>query len=36
VGVAIDDGVARAPLLAYLYDLGPLRGFRLVGLERPE
>jgi len=36
VSVAIDDGVARAPLLAYLYDLGPLRGFRLVGLERPE
>jgi hypothetical protein len=36
VGVAIEDGVARAPLLAYLYDLGPSRGFRLVGLERPQ
>jgi len=36
VGVAIEDGVARGPLLAYLYDLGPSRGFRLVGLERPQ
>jgi hypothetical protein len=36
VRIAIEDGVARGPLLAYLYDLGPLRGFRLVGLERPE
>jgi len=36
MGVAIEDGVARAPLLAYLYDLGPSRGFRLAGLERPE
>ncbi len=34
--VAIEDGVARGPLLAYLYDLGPSRGFRLVGIERPE
>jgi hypothetical protein len=34
--VAIDDGVARGKLLAHLYDLGPARGFRLVGLERPE
>jgi hypothetical protein len=36
VRVAIEDGVARGPLLTYLYDLGPSRGFRLVGLERPE
>jgi hypothetical protein len=36
MGVRIDDGVSRGPLLAYLYDLGPTRGFRLVGLERPE
>jgi hypothetical protein len=34
--IAIEDGVARGPLLTYLYDLGPARGFRLVGLERPE
>ena len=36
VGVAIDDGVARGPLVAHLYDLGPARGYRLVGLDRPE
>jgi hypothetical protein len=36
VRVRIEDGVAPGPLLAYLYDLGPTRGFRLVGLERPE
>ena len=36
VGVAIADGVARGPLVAYLYDLGPSRGYRLGGLERPE
>jgi hypothetical protein len=35
-GVAIADGVARGPLVAYLYDLGPTRGYRLAGLERPE
>jgi hypothetical protein len=34
--VSITDGVARGPLVAYLYDLGPTRGFRLAGLERPE
>jgi hypothetical protein len=33
VAVTIEDGVAH-PLVAYLYDLGPRRGFRLVGLER--
>jgi hypothetical protein len=36
VRVAMSDGVARGPLVAYLYDLGPRRGFRLAGLERPE
>ncbi len=36
VRVVIEDGVARGPLVAYLYDLGPSRGFRLAGLERPE
>ncbi|HEX4447993.1 MAG TPA: hypothetical protein VH044_14695 [Polyangiaceae bacterium] len=36
VGVRIDDGVSRGPLVAYLYDLGATRGFRLVGVERPE
>jgi hypothetical protein len=34
--VSIRDGVAKGPLVAHLYDLGPTRGFRLVGLERPE
>jgi hypothetical protein len=36
VRVAVVDGVARGPLLAHLYDLGPARGYRLVGLERKE
>jgi len=36
VRVTIDDGVARAPLRAYLYDLGPTRGYFLAGVERPE
>jgi hypothetical protein len=30
------DGVARGPLVAHLYDLGPTRGYRLAGLERSE
>ena len=34
--VQIQDGVAKGSLIADLYDLGPARGFRLVGLERPE
>lgn len=34
--VAIDNGQSRYPLGLHLYDLGPERGFRLVGLERPE
>ena len=33
--VVVDDGVARGKLVAHLYDLGD-RGFKLVGLQRPE
>jgi hypothetical protein len=29
-------GRSKGPRRAHLYDLGPLRGFRLVGVERPE
>ena len=36
VRVAVADDVARGELVADLYDLGPRRGFRLAGLERPE
>jgi hypothetical protein len=36
VTVAIRDGVAKGPLVAHLYDLGPTRGYRLAGVERPE
>lgn len=36
VRVRVDDGVAPGPLVAHLYNLGPIRGFRLVGLERPD
>jgi hypothetical protein len=36
VVVDIFNGVAPGPLRAHLYDLGPRRGFRLVGLERPD
>jgi len=36
VVVRITNGVSRFPLLVHLYDLGPARGFRVVGLERPE
>lgn len=35
VRVTVEDGVARAPLLAYLYDLGPRRGWFIAGVERP-
>jgi hypothetical protein len=35
VVVTIEDGVSRGPLRVHLYDLGPSRGYRLVGLERP-
>jgi hypothetical protein len=34
--VRIANGVSRFPLVVHLYDLGPARGFRVVGLERPE
>ena len=36
VRVRIEDGVAPGPLVAHLYDLGPSRGYRLAGLERPD
>jgi hypothetical protein len=36
VVVVIDNAAARYPLRVHLYDLGVERGFRLVGLERPE
>jgi hypothetical protein len=36
VRVRIEDGVAAGPLVAHLYDLGPSRGYRLAGLERPD
>jgi hypothetical protein len=35
VVVKVTNGAAPGPLLAHLYDLGPNRGLRLVGLERP-
>ena len=35
VRVSIEDGVATGSLNAYLYDLGPTRGYELAGLERP-
>jgi len=34
--VTISDGVASGVLVAHLYDLGPTRGFRLAGIERPD
>jgi hypothetical protein len=36
VRVVVHDGVARGALVAHLYDRGPLRGFALAGLERPD
>ena len=36
VTVHVDDGVAQGPLVAYLYDLGPARGYVLAGIDRPE
>jgi hypothetical protein len=36
VRVTVEDGVAKGPLVADLYDLGPRRGYRLAGLERPD
>ncbi|MBK6695459.1 MAG: hypothetical protein IPG50_25085 [Myxococcales bacterium] len=35
VVVDLKNGDAQGPLRAHLYDLGPARGFRLVGIERP-
>jgi hypothetical protein len=35
VRIRIEAGIAPGPLVAHLYDLGPDRGYRLVGLERP-
>ena len=34
--VDVSNGASKGPLRAHLYDLGPRRGFRLVGVERPE
>jgi hypothetical protein len=34
--VSIANGAATYPVLAHLYDLGAERGYRVVGLERPE
>jgi hypothetical protein len=34
--VTLADGVARGPLVAHLYDLGPRRGYQVVRLDRPE
>ncbi len=36
VVVELSNGQAENPLLAHLYDLGPAKGFRLVGVERPD
>jgi hypothetical protein len=36
VVVVLENGAASYPLFAHLYDLGPKRGYRLVGIERPE
>jgi hypothetical protein len=36
VRMRIEDGVAKGPLVVHLYDLGPTRGYFLVGLERLE
>jgi len=34
--VDIQNGIAEGPLRAHLYDLGGDKGFKLVGIERPE
>jgi hypothetical protein len=34
--VDVENGQAKYPLRAHLFDLGPRRGFRLVGIERPD
>lgn len=34
--VDVQNGYATGPLRVHLYDLGPQRGFRIAGIERPE
>jgi hypothetical protein len=34
--VTLEDGVAAAPLIVHLYDLGPRTGYMAVAVERPE
>ncbi len=36
VVVRLANGATRGPLMMHFYDLGPRRGLRLVGIERPE
>jgi hypothetical protein len=36
VRIVLSDGVARGPAVVHLYDRGPGRGFKLVGVERPD
>jgi hypothetical protein len=36
VVVDVDNGQSKYPLRVHLYDLGPEKGFALVGAERPE
>jgi len=36
VVVTIANGASEAPVVLHLYDLGPKRGLKLVGLERPD
>jgi hypothetical protein len=36
VRIVVRDGIARGSLVVHLYDLGPTRGYRIAGLERPE
>ena len=36
VRIILRDGVAAGSLVVHLYDLGPGRGYRIAGLERPE
>ncbi len=36
VRVTITNAVAGGPLVAHLYALGPVRGYRLAGIERPD
>jgi hypothetical protein len=35
VRLVLENGVAKGVLVVHLYDLGPTRGYQLVGLERP-